>query len=106
MEKLFVMHLKPILTESNALDHSTYDLEEKKRLSQFGIQPHPHAEHEKTTHQELESATMAIGADQHKSLGVLDGVKSLFLWLDTPEERLRKDNPHKAPQIDLSEPGL
>ncbi len=40
---------------------------------------------------ELNAAAVAIEEEQHKPGGFVDAVKALFLWVETPEERVRND---------------
>lgn len=39
---------------------------------------------------ELDQAALEIDAEQHQQLGILDGLKALFMWVETPAERVRK----------------
>jgi hypothetical protein len=39
---------------------------------------------------ELDQAAIEIEAEQHQEMGLLDGVKALFMWVETPGERVRK----------------
>lgn len=41
---------------------------------------------------EIDQATIEIEAEQHQSLGMLDGLKALFMWVDAPQERIRQKN--------------
>lgn len=39
---------------------------------------------------ELDEAAIEIEEEQHQEMGLLDGVKALFMWVDAPGERVRK----------------
>lgn len=39
---------------------------------------------------EFDQAAIEIEAEQHQEMGLLDGVKALFMWVETPGERVRK----------------
>jgi len=39
---------------------------------------------------ELDEAAIEIEEEQHQEMGLLDGVKALFMWTEAPEERVRK----------------
>lgn len=41
---------------------------------------------------ELDQAAIQIGAEQHQEMGMLDGVKALFMWVETPDERVIKNH--------------
>jgi hypothetical protein len=41
---------------------------------------------------EIDQAAIEIEAEQHQSLGMLDGLKALFMWVDAPQERIRQKN--------------
>ena len=45
---------------------------------------------------ELGQAAIEIKAEQHEELGLLDGLKALFMWVETPGERVRKKHAHAA----------
>jgi hypothetical protein len=45
---------------------------------------------------ELDQAAIDIHAEQHQELGLLDGLKALFMWEETPGERVRKKHHHAA----------
>lgn len=45
---------------------------------------------------ELDQAAIEIKAEQHEELGLLDGLKALFMWVETPGERVRKKHAHAA----------
>lgn len=44
-----------------------------------------------TYQREYRNAVIALEAEQHEFLGILDFVKSLFLWFETPEQRMLKN---------------
>lgn len=39
---------------------------------------------------EFDQAAIEIEAEQHQEMGILDGLKALFMWVETPGERVRK----------------
>lgn len=39
---------------------------------------------------ELDEAAIEIEEEQHQEMGLLDGVKALFMWTESPGERVRK----------------
>jgi hypothetical protein len=39
---------------------------------------------------ELDQAAIEIEAEQHQEMGLLDGLKALFMWVEAPGERVRK----------------
>lgn len=41
---------------------------------------------------EIDQAAMEIAKEQHQSLGLMDGMKALFMWVETPEERVLKSH--------------
>lgn len=45
---------------------------------------------------ELDQAAIEIQAEQHEEMGLLDGLKALFMWAETPGERVRKKHAHAA----------
>lgn len=38
-----------------------------------------------------ERAVMELHQEQHQNLGLMDTVKTMFLWMETPQERMRKN---------------
>jgi hypothetical protein len=44
-----------------------------------------------TYEREYRKAVIALEAEQHEFTGMLDFVKSLCLWFESPEERMRKN---------------
>lgn len=44
-----------------------------------------------TYQREYRNAVIALEAEQHQFLGILDAVKSFFLWFETPEQRMLKN---------------
>lgn len=40
---------------------------------------------------EYDQALMDLRDEQHQSLGLLDTVKTMFMWKESPEERVRKN---------------
>lgn len=57
---------------------------------------HPRRSHadgvdSQTYEREYHQAEIALEAEQHEFLGVLDFVKSLCMWFESPEERVRKN---------------
>ena len=51
-----------------------------------------------TYNKEFDHAAIEIGAEQHQSLGLADVVKSLFMWVETPKERVLKNHDGALPQ--------
>jgi hypothetical protein len=41
---------------------------------------------------EIDQAAMDIAEEQHQSLGLIDGMKALFMWVEAPEERVSKSH--------------
>jgi hypothetical protein len=41
---------------------------------------------------EIDQAAMEIAEEQHQSLGLMDGMKALFMWVEAPEERVFKSH--------------
>lgn len=41
---------------------------------------------------EIDQAAMEIAEEQHQSLGLIDGMKALFMWVEAPEERVSKSH--------------
>lgn len=50
-----------------------------------------------TYEREYDKAVIALEAEQHEFTGMWDFVKSLCMWFETPEERMRK-NGYAAPE--------
>jgi hypothetical protein len=36
-------------------------------------------------------AVMELHQEQYQSLGLMDTIKTMFLWMESPEERMRKN---------------
>lgn len=47
---------------------------------------------------EFDQAAIEIEAEQHEKMGVADVVKSLFMWVESPEERVLKNHNGVLPQ--------
>lgn len=43
-----------------------------------------------TYSREFDEAALEIEAEQHQPMGIIDGVKALFMWVESPGERVRK----------------
>jgi hypothetical protein len=52
--------------------------------------------HETQHLKELDQAAIEIEAEQHQELGLLDGLKALFMWVEAPGERVRKKHASAA----------
>lgn len=47
---------------------------------------------------EFDQAAIEIEAEQHQDLGIVDVVKSLFMWVESPEERVLKNHDGVLPR--------
>ncbi len=74
-------------------DHSKENVEQLVRdiLTKLANDSRPHAPGTEHHDQAYESAAAELDLDRHRYLGFLDVVKSLFMWVETTEERARKN---------------
>ena len=76
-----------------------YEITDAMAIAAFDAAAAPPAAEdiEESKHQrELNEAAIEIEAEQHQEMGLLDGVKALFMWVEAPSERVRKKHASTA----------
>ena len=53
------------------------------------------AEEPATNEHEYDQAVIDLHQVQRQSLGLLDTVKAMFMWMESPEERISKNRSHR-----------
>ena len=52
------------------------------------------AEEDAAYEQEYDQAVVDLQQEQHQSLGLVDTIKTMFMWMESPEERVSKNRSH------------
>jgi len=53
------------------------------------------AEESAAYEEEYDQAVIDLHQEQHQSLGLLDTLKTMFMWTDSPEERVSRNRSHR-----------
>jgi hypothetical protein len=53
------------------------------------------AEESAAYEEEYDQAVIDLHQEQHQSLGLLDTLRTMFMWTDSPEERVSKNRSHR-----------
>jgi hypothetical protein len=53
------------------------------------------AEESAAYERECDQAAVELQEEQHQSLGMMDTVKTMFMWMESPEERISKNRSHQ-----------